>query len=160
MRTLGRFAAVVAAVSAATHLVISVGPAGGTALNRIVLLVMAAGCIVCAPALWRRPAARVWGMTIAMYLLMVLAHPRLGHSTMGQMGPVTGHDGGHGMAGAVGTGWNQAYAAMHLIPYVQFAFGALALAVIGSQSLSVWDGDAEPVAPATRREVRDSDVHQ
>ena len=74
-------AAALAIISAALHVgVVSAGQLAGWAMAA-----MAWACLYCAWHLWRRPSARVWGLTAAMDAGMLVLHvPMLfdGHGAM------------------------------------------------------------------------------
>ncbi len=67
-------AVVVGGLCVVLHLLTAVMPGHGGTLARVVLVVMATGCLPCVRALWRGPSARVWAMTGLMYAGMLLAH--------------------------------------------------------------------------------------
>jgi hypothetical protein len=67
-------AVVVGGLCVVLHLLTAVMPGHGGTLVRVVLVVMAMGCLPCVRALSRGPSDRVWAMTGLMYAGMLLAH--------------------------------------------------------------------------------------
>lgn len=148
MRALGRTAASISLVSAVAHLLIAVGPAGGSLRDRLLLLLMMLACLACASALWRSPAPGVWVHTSVMYAAMAGAHQLLGHAPVMQMSMPAG---GHAMNGASAR-WGQVHAVAHGIPYLQLAIGGTALLRLAPSTLST--GERQPLRrshqPASR----------
>lgn len=131
MRRWAKAAAVVAGASTAAHLALTVGP-GVSGGHRLVLLTMAAMCGACMPALWRSATVRTWISVLAMYALMALAHPLLGHGAdyhaAMQLHPASASD--HGRTDV----WGPLYAAVHVAPYLQFVIGGVVLVRLRGRS--------------------------
>ena len=89
--TLGRTAAVLAAASAAVHLL----QVSGASLGSLVMAAMALACLPCAWHLWRSPTPSVWGTTAALDAAMLLVHATL----------MAGTPHAHHVVGAGGAMW-------------------------------------------------------
>lgn len=85
---LGRTAAATGAVCVGVHVATAAGGGHGGALFAAASIAMAAACLPCVRALWRRPDLRVWRATGLMYggmlfvhlLLLTAAHGQPGHA--------------------------------------------------------------------------------
>jgi hypothetical protein len=71
---LGRTAAATGALCVGVHLATAAAGGHGGAVHKAVLVAMAAACLPCVLALWRRPAVGVWRGTALMYGGMLFVH--------------------------------------------------------------------------------------
>jgi hypothetical protein len=83
---LGRAAAAIGALCVGVHLATAVAGDHGGAVGRAVLVAMAAACLPCVRALWRRPGAGVWRATGLMYGGMLFVHLLLLSAAQGTPG--------------------------------------------------------------------------
>jgi len=105
---LGKAAAAVGALCVGVHVATAAAGGHGGAVQRAVVLAMAAACLPCVRSLWRHPVRGVWRDTAVMYGGMLFLHLLLVTAAEGG----SGHAGHGAEAGRLAAGWTWAEAGM------------------------------------------------
>ncbi|MCL8026797.1 hypothetical protein [Nocardioides bruguierae] len=148
MVLVGRLAVVLALTSVTLHVVATFDLPLALALG---MLVAAAACLSCVPALWRGGSVMTWSMAAGVNVAMLVVHgvamssmttSSSSSSGMAGMADMSAHD--HAAAHASGAGWDL----MHVASVVAGAEVLLALGALATLAVAALRRRREVLAPA------------
>lgn len=117
--------AILAFISALTHFMLAFDSKASSAAARLILIVMAIGCLWCMRDLWRQPTLHVWKTVAVMYGAMLIVHSSALHSLLVPAVDASAHHHHSHVSATRPSG--ALMGAMHLLPTIIFLVSIAAL---------------------------------